>query len=70
MSFDAARQSFLSESRELLGKLEAWLLTCERSGTTPGLLNVIFPAAPTLKGNASLFDFDTVASFTHRVESG
>jgi len=69
MNLDAAVQTFLMESRELLDEMERGLLHLEMDAADHEQINSIFRAAHTIKGSAGLFDFETIVSFTHHVES-
>jgi len=69
MNLDAAVQTFLVESRELLDEMEHSLLHLETDAADHEQINSIFRAAHTIKGSAGLFDFETMVSFTHHVES-
>ena len=69
MNLDAALQTFIAESQELLTEMEAALLECERGAATPEVLNAIFRAAHTIKGSAGLFGLQVVVDFTHGVET-
>lgn len=69
MNLDAAIQTFIQESRELLQEMEDSLLRIEQEPDNEDLINAIFRAAHTIKGSAGLFGFDFIVSFTHVVES-
>src|SRR5882724_5815482 len=69
MNLDAAVQTFRAESRELLDEMERGLLHLETDAADREQINSIFRAAHTIKGSAGLFDFETIVSFTHHVES-
>ena len=66
---DAVIEVFFEEAAELLADLEAGLLELEESPTDPELLNRVFRAAHTIKGNAGMLGFERIAHFTHRLES-
>lgn len=74
MNLDAALQTFIAESFELLDAMEASLLSLEE-GAAPThsdggeAVNAIFRAAHTIKGSAGLFGLDHVVAFTHVAES-
>ncbi len=64
-------QDFLTESKELIEKLDADLVTLE--GTEPGpeqkeLLDGIFRALHTIKGAASFLGLNTLTTFAHAAE--
>lgn len=69
MQLDQALQTFIAESTELLGEMEAALLALESGSGDPELVNAVFRAAHTVKGSAGLFGLDHVVAFTHAVES-
>lgn len=69
MNLDQALQTFIEESRELLGDMEHALLTVSQADDKTELVNAIFRAAHTIKGSAGLFGLDHVVAFTHVVES-
>jgi two-component system chemotaxis sensor kinase CheA len=68
MNLDAALQTFIAESRELLADMEAGLLSPGHAGSPEGV-NAIFRAAHTIKGSAGLFGLDHIVAFTHVAES-
>ncbi len=69
MNLDAALQTFLVESRELLENMESSLLETEQNAADAETINAIFRAAHTIKGSAGLFGLDDIVKFTHVVES-
>ncbi|HMM75870.1 MAG TPA: chemotaxis protein CheA [Gammaproteobacteria bacterium] len=69
MNLDAAVQTFLAESRELLERMEQALLELETRPADSDLVNEIFRAAHTIKGSAGLFGFDPIVEFMHEVET-
>ena len=69
MDLEQALQTFLSESRELLGDMESALLAVEHADEKDELVNAIFRAAHTIKGSAGLFSLEPIVAFTHVVES-
>lgn len=69
MDLDAARQTYIAESRELLQSLEDLLLQAEQGKVDAESINGMFRAAHTIKGSAGLFGFDAIVSFTHVVEN-
>src|SRR5262245_23319892 len=60
---------FFEEAAELLADFEAALLELEETQGDGELLNRIFRAAHTIKGNAGMLGFDAIARFTHGLES-
>ena len=69
MDLEAALQTFIAESRELLSDMESALLNIEQRPDRAEAVNAIFRAAHTIKGSAGLFGLDHVVAFTHVVES-
>ncbi len=69
INLDSAQQTFIEESRELLQKIEQYLLQLEASPDDDEAMNALFRAAHTIKGSAGLFGFDRIVSFTHCLES-
>ena len=73
MSFDsemqAAMETFIVESRDLLQDMEELLLNLEHSQNQADAVNAIFRAAHTIKGSAGLFGIDHIVRFTHTLES-
>ena len=63
------REIFLQECAEHLGTMESDLLRIESCPADPELLNSIFRAAHSIKGGAGTFGFNSVAHFTHSLES-
>ena len=61
-------QSFKEEADELLTQMEQSLLTLEEQPENRELISSIFRLAHTLKGNASLLEFKTVAQALHGLE--
>jgi two-component system chemotaxis sensor kinase CheA len=61
-------QSFREETEECLAQMEQLLLALETHPDDRELISSLFRAAHTMKGNASLLDFDTLARFMHSVE--
>ena len=69
MDLDDALQTFIMESRELLGDMENALLAVEDAEEKDEMVNAIFRAAHTIKGSSGLFSLDHIVAFTHVVES-
>lgn len=69
MNLDAALQTFVIESRELLEGMEDALLAIEQAEEKDELVNAIFRTAHTIKGSAGLFGLDHIVAFTHVGES-
>jgi len=72
MDLDAALQTFIAESRELLTEMESALLGLDQgadAAPSAESINAIFRAAHTIKGSAGLFGLDHIVAFTHVAES-
>jgi two-component system chemotaxis sensor kinase CheA len=69
MNLEAALQTFIVESRELLLSMEDSLLELERQPDDADAMNATFRAIHTIKGSAGLFGLDDIVRFTHVVES-
>ncbi len=61
-------QAFLEEANELLEGFEQGLLDLEKTPEDPEVLNRIFRAAHTIKGNSGMLGFTDIAHFTHTLE--
>jgi two-component system chemotaxis sensor kinase CheA len=61
-------QSFREETEECLTQMEQSLLALETHPEDRELLSSLFRAAHTIKGNASLLEFNALARFLHNVE--
>lgn len=60
---------FVTESLDLLKNMETSLLILETQPDSQEALADVFRAAHTIKGNAGIFGFDEIVTFTHIVES-
>ena len=69
MNLDAALETFLAESREMLEDMERLLLELENGTQDAEQLNALFRCVHTIKGSAGLFGYDQVVAFTHVVEN-
>jgi two-component system chemotaxis sensor kinase CheA len=70
MNLDELLNSFVVESRELLGDMEQALLGIEERGQPDAdSVNAIFRAAHTIKGTAGLFGLEHIVAFTHVAEN-
>src|SRR5258706_3038451 len=61
-------QSFREETEECLQQMEQLLLALETRPEDRELVSSLFRAAHTIKGNASLLEFNALARFLHNVE--
>jgi two-component system chemotaxis sensor kinase CheA len=68
LTVDPLVQAFFEEAAELVTDYEAGLLRLEETPDDGELLNRIFRAAHTLKGNSAMLGFEAVARFTHVLE--
>lgn len=68
MSADPTLQVFFDEAAELLRRFEEGVLGLEAAPADPELLNAVFRAAHTIKGNSAMLGFERVAAFTHVLE--
>ncbi len=62
-------QDFLTESGELLERLEGDLVTLEHAPTDPELINQVFRALHTIKGSASFLALTNLVTVAHAAES-
>lgn len=63
------KDTFIEESLELLSDIEKALLLMEVTPHDTTLIQQVFRALHTIKGNSSMFGFTIVADFTHHLES-
>ena len=70
MDFDREKvvASFLAESQEGLERSEQYLIAAETEAASAEMLDEIFRATHTIKGNASALDFPELAGFAHVME--
>ncbi|MDR3580964.1 MAG: chemotaxis protein CheA [Oryzomonas sp.] len=61
-------EGFLTETTELLEKLDDDLVALEKSSDDPELLNRIFRSIHTVKGASSFLGFDLLVKVTHKTE--
>nr|MBI3611714.1 Hpt domain-containing protein [Nitrospirota bacterium] len=71
MSVDLSKfqGAFFEESAEHVATMEEGLLQLEQQPGDLDLLNRIFRAAHSIKGNAGMFGFTAVGAFTHKMEN-
>ncbi len=71
MSVDLShfQDSFFEESAEHVETMETGLLDLEQRPTDLDLLNRIFRAAHSIKGNAGMFNFTAIGGLTHKMEN-
>ena len=63
------QESFFVESTEHVETIETGLLELEERPTDLDLLNRIFRAAHSIKGNAGMFNFTAIGELTHKMEN-
>ena len=63
------QESFFTESAEHVETMEAGFLELEQRPQDLDLLNRIFRAAHSIKGNAGMFNFTAIAGLTHKMEN-
>ena len=62
-------QTFLQEAEDLLGQIEEITLEVQPDAPVGESIHRLFRAFHTIKGSGAMFGFDTVAAFTHHVET-
>jgi two-component system chemotaxis sensor kinase CheA len=65
----AVLETFHSETQELLTELESALLELEDNPEDQELIDRVFRALHTIKGNGGMFGFEGISRFTHDMES-
>ena len=63
------QESFFTESTEHVETIESGLLELEQRPQDLDLLNRIFRAAHSIKGNAGMFNFAAIGGLTHKMEN-
>ncbi len=66
---DEMKKEFAEESSELLDKLEQDLMALEKNPADASLLNGIFRAMHSIKGNAGFLGFRDISEVTHQAET-
>ncbi|MBI5493225.1 MAG: chemotaxis protein CheA [Deltaproteobacteria bacterium] len=69
MDLSEARQTFVTESIELLQEMEGALLRLEGSPGDQETINSLFRSAHTIKGSSGVLGIESVERFTHAVEN-
>lgn len=69
MTEDMHVRAFIEEAFELLATLEESLLELEEDPGNSELIGRVFRSLHTIKGSGSMFGFDTMAGFTHTIET-
>lgn len=62
-------EKFIDDAQNLLMELENQLLELVHDRTNNKLIEAIFRAMHTLKGNGGMFGFNTISEFTHNLET-
>ncbi|MGL1902055.1 MAG: chemotaxis protein CheA [Fibrobacterales bacterium] len=65
----SAEEIFRNEARELLIEIEECILEIEADPSDKDTINKLFRAMHTIKGSGAMFGYDTIADFTHHVET-
>src|SRR5579863_2603698 len=63
------KQSFREEARDILSDLESALLELSENRNDTALLARIFRGLHTIKGSGAMFGFESLAAFTHDLET-
>jgi two-component system chemotaxis sensor kinase CheA len=69
MNLDKMKQTYFTETREVLGEMEHLLLEIEKAPEDEELVNALFRAVHTIKGSSGMFGVRSVESFTHVAEN-
>jgi two-component system chemotaxis sensor kinase CheA len=70
VDWERLRQVHLAESEERLVTMESAILDLERNPESEGPIEALQRDAHTLKGNAGIFGFDSIAQLAHAFEDG
>ena len=63
------KDKYKDEALELITEMEKYLLLMETNPEDPTLMEQVFRAMHTLKGNSAMFGFKAISDFTHQLES-
>ena len=66
---EEVKELFISESSEILQKMETTLLFLETNPVTDDKIHELFRSIHTIKGSASIFGYEETVNFTHVAES-
>ncbi len=69
MNLDEALTAFITESKDLLERMEEALLHIEQQPEDAETINAIFRAAHTIKGSAGIFGLNDIVAFTYVAEN-
>jgi two-component system chemotaxis sensor kinase CheA len=68
MDLERIKETFFEESQELLGVMEAGLLSLEQSASPRAVVDDIFRAAHSIKGGSGAFGFGEIKALAHALE--
>ncbi len=66
---DALRTEFIDESLEMLSGLESLFISLEQEPDNLDVVQAIFRPIHSIKGNSSFFDFPSVKTLSHEMET-
>ncbi|TGK35066.1 chemotaxis protein CheA [Leptospira gomenensis] len=69
MDLSEVRDTFISESEELLSSMESSLLVLEKDPKSSNEIHSVFRAVHTIKGTSGMFGYEQIETFTHDVET-
>lgn len=69
MNLDRMKQTYFTETTEVLAEMEHLLLEIEKAPEDEELVNALFRAVHTIKGSSGMFGVKSVESFTHFAEN-
>ncbi|MCG6193417.1 chemotaxis protein CheA [Leptospira sp. FAT2] len=69
MDLSEVRDTFISESEELLSSMESSLLILEKDSKSSEEIHSVFRAIHTIKGTSGMFGYEPIEKFTHEVET-
>ncbi|AOP34097.1 chemotaxis protein CheA [Leptospira tipperaryensis] len=69
MDLSEVRDTFISESLELLSSMESNLLVLEKDLKSSEDIHSVFRAIHTIKGTSGMFGYEPIEKFTHEVET-
>ncbi|RHX90463.1 chemotaxis protein CheA [Leptospira stimsonii] len=69
MDLSEVRDTFVSESLELLSSMESNLLKLEKDPKNSECVHSVFRAIHTIKGTSGMFGYEPIEKFTHEVET-
>lgn len=69
IDMDRLKETFFIESEEHISNMESCILEMEKDSKDPEILNAIFRAAHSMKGNSGCLGFKDINSFTHILET-